>query len=244
MVSGFVIYWTLEKVKDPMDFIVSRFSRLYPIYWASAIITFLTVSYFGLSGREVPVIDALMNILMFHQYLNFKHIDGVYWTLTIELTFYVWIFTIYKLNLLNYAEYILCPLVILSIVNTMGYIETSYFIENLLMLKFISFFISGICFFKITNKTSNKKTFIVMLICLFSTIIVNHEILFILFTMFYTLFYCAVSGRLKFLDCKPLLFFGSISYSLYLIHQNIGFIIINELYSLGSPLFLSQSLYQ
>ena len=28
--SGFVIYLTLEKTRKPMDFIVSRFSRLYP----------------------------------------------------------------------------------------------------------------------------------------------------------------------------------------------------------------------
>ena len=34
-VSGFVIYWTLERSKTLMDFAVSRFSRLYPAYWAA-----------------------------------------------------------------------------------------------------------------------------------------------------------------------------------------------------------------
>src|ERR1043165_7322111 len=32
IISGFVIYMTLAKTKKPMDFVVSRFSRLYPAY--------------------------------------------------------------------------------------------------------------------------------------------------------------------------------------------------------------------
>jgi peptidoglycan/LPS O-acetylase OafA/YrhL len=37
-----------------------------------------------------------------------------------------------------------------------------------------------------------------------------------------------------FLQSKYLVFLGSISYALYLIHQNIGYIIINKMYGLGS----------
>src|SRR5690606_6778553 len=33
LISGYVIFMTLEHTRDGMDFVVSRFSRLYPAYW-------------------------------------------------------------------------------------------------------------------------------------------------------------------------------------------------------------------
>lgn len=95
MVSGFVIFWTLNRVDKPLDFLVSRFSRLYPAYWLSVIITFFIVAIFTLPGREVSLTQAILNLLMFHEYLKIPHVDGVYWTLTVELTFYFWMFFLY-----------------------------------------------------------------------------------------------------------------------------------------------------
>jgi peptidoglycan/LPS O-acetylase OafA/YrhL len=39
-------------------------------------------------------------------------------------------------------------------------------------------------------------------------------------------------GRLGFLAARPVVFLGGISYSLYLIHQNIGYVIIRALHGL------------
>ena len=38
-------------------------------------------------------------------------------------------------------------------------------------------------------------------------------------------------NRLKFISLKPLIFLGHISYALYLIHQNFGYVILNKLYA-------------
>jgi peptidoglycan/LPS O-acetylase OafA/YrhL len=35
VVSGFVIFWTLSRSSNLIDFTVSRFSRLYPTYWCA-----------------------------------------------------------------------------------------------------------------------------------------------------------------------------------------------------------------
>ena len=40
IISGFVIFMTLEKTARPLDFVVSRFSRLFPAYWAAIFLTF------------------------------------------------------------------------------------------------------------------------------------------------------------------------------------------------------------
>ena len=53
-------------------------------------------------------------------------------------------------------------------------------------------------------------------------------ILSIAFTSFVGLFYLFVYGKLKFLqNSKVLIFIGAVSYPLYLLHENIGLIIIN-----------------
>jgi peptidoglycan/LPS O-acetylase OafA/YrhL len=45
VISGFVIFLTLEKSKRKTDFLVSRFSRLYPSYWAAMFITIIFVTF-------------------------------------------------------------------------------------------------------------------------------------------------------------------------------------------------------
>ena len=35
LISGFVIFMTLERTRTAADFVVSRFSRLFPAYWVS-----------------------------------------------------------------------------------------------------------------------------------------------------------------------------------------------------------------
>ncbi len=48
---------------------------------------------------------------------------------------------------------------------------------------------------------------------------------------FSILFILSLNGYLEFIVKKPFLWLGSISYSLYLLHQNLGYIIIRFLYT-------------
>ena len=75
-----------------------------------------------------------------------------------------------------------------------------------------------------------EKKFVILSIFLYHKIqsSVSIEVLFISFTSFVGLFYLFVYGKLKFLgNSKVLVFLGAISYPLYLIHENVGLIIIN-----------------
>src|SRR5882672_9968995 len=94
IISGFVILMTLEKTQRPLDFVVSRFSRLYPAYWAACILTFTLVKLFPLHipGREISFMDALINMSMLQNWFDIKNVDPVYWTLAVELSFYVAMF--------------------------------------------------------------------------------------------------------------------------------------------------------
>ena len=212
MVSGFVIFWTLNKTERPLDFLVSRFSRLYPAYWAAVIFTFFVVYAFGLPDREVSINSAVANILMFHEYLRVPHVDGVYWTLTVELTFYFWIFLLYLSSSLNKVEEIFSFFVIASILHSLNVVSIPTPLYKIFILKYVSLFLAGICFYKLTNGIGNRKTFIALVLSLLSVIAIYSLEAFALFSFFYLIFYLAVSGRLKILSLKPLVFLGGISY--------------------------------
>lgn len=231
MVSGFVIFWTLNKVEKPLDFVVSRFSRLYPVYWCALAITFFAVWFFGLPGREITAFQALGNVLMFQEYLNIPHLDGAYWTLTVELTFYFWMFVLYLRGDLGRVELIFACVILVSLLHSLGVLPVPKALYQIFILKYIPFFTAGICFYRLNSGTGNPRiTMGVLLLSLLSTIGIHSLKDFLVFCAFYAVFYLALSGRLRFLSARPFLFLGGISYSWYLLHQNIGYIIINKGY--------------
>ncbi|MCM2335320.1 MAG: acyltransferase family protein, partial [Pseudomonas sp.] len=61
LISGFVIFMTLERTRSPLDFVVSRFSRLFPAYWAAMAVTAAVVYTVGLPGQRLPLRDLLLD---------------------------------------------------------------------------------------------------------------------------------------------------------------------------------------
>ena len=107
IVSGFVIFMTLENTTYPMDFVVSRFSRLFPSYWSAIILTFLVTHLLGLPGKLVDLWPALANFFMMHSIFGVPHVDGVYWTLEVEMLFYIGMFLLFRLRWLNHIHWVL-----------------------------------------------------------------------------------------------------------------------------------------
>jgi len=233
LVSGFVIFWTLSKVERPFDFIWSRASRLYPVYWVAATLTFVVVSIFGLAGRETSVIDLLLNYSMIHEYLGIRHVDGVYWSLTLELTFYAWMLILFFFNQIKNIEKWLFVWIILAtlISNEKFGFELPIRLKYLFLLDYIALFSGGICFYIMRSGKATSATYWVLAASILSLFIKHPLNSCITLCAIYCIFYLAISGRLKFLAYKPLIFMGTISYSFYLVHQNIGYIIINKFYA-------------
>lgn len=239
IISGFVIFMTLEKTKKPMDFVVSRFSRLFPVYWAAIIVTFLAVHLFSLPGREVGIGSALLNLSMLQSWLMAPPVDGVYWTLTVELTFYILMFIAFVtrqlphierwgllwLALMAFNHYIL-PLLGLNI---------PWFVEVTRLFDYGHLFFAGILFYNLKTKGSGRLRYAALALCLAMDFILHDELSeMVIIAVFFSLFYLFTLDRLGWIAQKPLVFLGTISYSLYLVHQNIGYIMINKLHAMGA----------
>jgi peptidoglycan/LPS O-acetylase OafA/YrhL len=93
LVSGFVIPFSLERVNSLKSFWVSRLFRLYPLYWFSLLV--VVIFHFcgshafteGFESHWKTVV--LYNVTMFQEFLGKPHAVGLYWTLTLEMIFYI-----------------------------------------------------------------------------------------------------------------------------------------------------------
>jgi peptidoglycan/LPS O-acetylase OafA/YrhL len=82
LISGYIIPVSLERTTISR-FWLRRAFRLYPLYWCSLILYLL----FGMTTVTMPW-DVFANLTMVQPYLGIAHVSNLYWSLTVELTFY------------------------------------------------------------------------------------------------------------------------------------------------------------
>jgi peptidoglycan/LPS O-acetylase OafA/YrhL len=88
-ISGFVILMTAWGRELPA-YVGSRVARLFPGYWAGVLLTgALLLATSGVAGKHVTVPQVVTNLTMLHESHGVSHVDGVYWTLWVELRFYL-----------------------------------------------------------------------------------------------------------------------------------------------------------
>jgi peptidoglycan/LPS O-acetylase OafA/YrhL len=236
IISGFVITLTLDSTKHWSDFLVSRASRLYPAYWMAITLTALTVWLFTLPGREVGLGATLFNFTMLQDWLQVPRVDGAYWTLTIQLSFYCIMLLLYASkqmkNLVRIGLLWNSVIILAALAEKYLSLQIHWAIKLFFLLDYANLFIAGIMFYKLRREFNVIYLFPVILSVL-GDYILRGGIHCLFISFLYLAFLLLAIGRLSWLGIKPLIFVGSISYSLYLIHQNIGFVIIRSLYHLG-----------
>ncbi|MDQ0673445.1 peptidoglycan/LPS O-acetylase OafA/YrhL [Pseudarthrobacter siccitolerans] len=89
IISGFVILMSAYG-RSVGQFTASRLSRLFPAYWTAVVLAALLLLVISPSEMNmVTWTDALVNLTMLQQSIGVSSLDGVFWTLWIELLFYV-----------------------------------------------------------------------------------------------------------------------------------------------------------
>ncbi|QDC25739.1 acyltransferase [Georgenia yuyongxinii] len=88
VVSGFAILMTAWG-RDVPYVVASRLARLYPPYWIAVVATSVLLLFIWPAGKDISVHEALVNLTMLQELFDVRHVDGVYWTLWVELRFYL-----------------------------------------------------------------------------------------------------------------------------------------------------------
>jgi len=228
MISGFVIFMSLQGNTSIESFAKKRFARLYPEYWICVCLTFLVLSI--AADPEVETVSPpvlLLNLTMVQGVFNVKSVDGVYWSLIPELFFYFTIGLLYYLGQFSRIRIFGAVWLSLMILNSLFALPFGAYLLN---LQYGMFFMAGILFYRLKFSMGGWQEHALILLS-FIAALCSHPGLAqaYVYLLIYLLFYLFTYGMLNKISWKPLVFLGYISYPLYLIHQNVGFVLMRTL---------------
>ena len=239
MISGFVILMTAAN-RSLGEFVIARIVRLYPAFWTCCTLTFIVTLAIGAPPHSASMARYLANMTMLSGFVGVVSIDGAYWSLFVEIQFYALVAILLGSGHLHRAETFLVLWLGASIVLI---IHPVWFLGSLLITDYSAFFIAGAACFLIWSKgLSLARAAIVACawgLALFQSmqkvlVFERHfnttfdaSIVIGIVTVFFAIMVMIALRRRVFEGRQWWLFLGSISYPLYLLHQNIGYMVFN-----------------
>ncbi len=256
IISGFVILNSAWN-RTPIKFLASRVGRLYPAFWTACTLTALIIA-FGPSDRyTVSFQKWMMNLSMFSEAYGVDYVDGVYWTLTIELAFYLMMLGFVKIGLTTSRVLGFC-VGWLAISMVHAYLPAPDWIQLVLVPSWACYFVAGMLFALVARDGWRWK-YVVPLAAAYACCVrwavhyfnvlaeqydVNYVPLIIggVVTAIFAIFAAICSGA-RLPGAGRVAAIAGLTYPLYLIHENIGFITIDFLHAdLGLNRWLTMGL--
>ncbi len=232
-ISGFAIFFTIDRIRTVGDFLVNRLARLYPAYLVAMLLT-LSIEYLAHVSQLLIAPGAILaNITMLQGFAFLPEVDGAYWTLTVEIAFYFCMVAIWKWVGMQRLEPVLLGWLALRWLYALwpGMPER---IVMLLVLRYVPFFIIGMLSYRVwSGQRRWRQQVPYAALTLLSIATVDSWDITLAGVILLTVFGALVAGRLRFLSLRPLIWMGGISYSFYLIHQHVGFVVMLKMAEAG-----------
>jgi peptidoglycan/LPS O-acetylase OafA/YrhL len=253
MISGFVVLMTAAASERLRDFCISRIVRLYPAFWACCTITYAATLAFG-SPQAATFVQYLFNMTMLSGLSRTPPIDGAYWSLLVEIRFYALVAAVLALGRIHQAQRFLVLWLLACIaleilvtlpINSIPALALHY-LRFLLIADYATYFVAGALCFLIWSKgvSLTRLAFLLASWALaisqsgasiqkfeesYRTVLDSGIVNGILTTFFLVMLLISLRRTGSIARYRwPLA--GAISYPLYLLHHNIGFMVFNRLY--------------
>ncbi|MEM9828909.1 MAG: acyltransferase [Planctomycetota bacterium] len=248
ILSGFVNSMSLLRRGRPVDFVAARMIRIVPVFFLAILANLFLLSFAPLN-EPVSTARLCANLTLLPRVFGYECLDPVMWTLQIEMMFYFTLVTMFRLGALKRyfvgwgtllaLSATVCPL--LDALSA-AYGMTSWFavataIRRLMLLDFVPLFAIGFGLYMIKTKVGHLALNIAGIVAALAVFTwIDHgkhnPKAMVMIVGLVTL--CAY-GKMPLLRFKPLLYISTISYALYLCHNNMGSIVMHRLDRGGYP---------
>jgi peptidoglycan/LPS O-acetylase OafA/YrhL len=251
ILSGFVILLTAYD-KDAVGFTVARMVRLYPAYWICVTLTALAIVLTGTNHNPITLRQYVANLTMVHGFAGIRDVSGVYWTLAVELQFYFLIFLVLLIGQIRRLGGLLGMWLFASIVLSIR--EPHGMAHFFLFPEWSSYFIAGAMLFLIHREGPSRYKLSVVGGCyILSTAYAirllpfggdkleagfSAPIIASFLAVAYAAFIFIALRRRVGGGSNPFYILGLITYPLYLLHQDLGFILLRSGPSLNRVVLL------
>jgi peptidoglycan/LPS O-acetylase OafA/YrhL len=250
LISGFVICMSSWS-RSLGEFFVSRTVRLYPVYWFAVILSAGIITAFRSEAAQISSIrpptslsDVLLNLTMVQEPLGVRHVDSVYWTLWIEMRFYLLFAIVVWLGVTYRRTVLFCSLwLVATIVTAMSNVP---FLGAIVMPPVAPYFIAGIAFYLMYRFRPTLVLWCIVGVCwLMALRNVHGDVRYfngflktslewryaaIMVTLFFAAVGATALGWLSWARWRWLTVAGVLTYPLYLLHQDLGLLIIHGLH--------------
>jgi peptidoglycan/LPS O-acetylase OafA/YrhL len=242
IISGFVILMTIRKANRWQDFAVSRISRIYPTYWTCVTLTAIFCLLTQHLGLKWFLARYVCNMTMFQSYFNMTDIDGPYWTMIVEMLFYIFMLAVFLFKKLNRIE-LICSVLLIPVIVYAKWLPgfspslTQILGTRLPLINHFPLFFAGILFYQIKFHKAHWGRYLMLGVCFGVSLLlfrsggksngfVSLNQYVSMLSAYFILFLLYVHGLLGFIVNRVTLWLGSVSFSLYLIHQYLGLYIL------------------
>ena len=237
VISGFVILMSAWG-RGPGEFGISRVVRLMPAYWAGVLLGLGIYLVFGL-GNGVPGL-VLPNLTMLQAGLGLKNVDAVFWTLWVELHFYVLIGVLASIGI----TYRSC--LVFMAVWTLGGVfadeADNKLLQVMLMPTWSPYFVAGMALYLMHRFGPTLLLWgyvgVSWLLAVhwsvwrtghvFTT--ADEKVVAVAVTGIFAVMVLVATGRLRWLRWKGLTVLGALTYPLYLTHSQVALPLLKYVY--------------
>lgn len=253
IISGFVIPFSIEN-NDRLQFVVRRMFRIYPVYIVGFLIAVLSI--WALDGFfEAPFPYSMAHIaahfgVLTRGLFSFTRIDGISWTLEIELCFYLVVACVgSRTAYLSRREYLVIAtlLAVISaccmlglVGSSNGFIGIQIGVSLLLVvgLSYHSFFKGRIEIADFTTIQVYISALIIGLFHLARPNTINDEWM-LGYLLAMVMFAMAYRFRKNFPRWRFLSHLSDISYPLYVVHALFGYVVIYAIIRTGASVYVA-----
>lgn len=249
VISGFVIAMTLEKCTSFGGFMYRRWLRLFPAMIIASLLIFVTAPLLTARPYGSPHLQDLIPGLTFIQPSFYQDVlswhlgvlEIAFWTLFIEMKFYIIAGVLYFALGQKKMMIILVGLFLSTVALefTQKYLpsEVTHFLQQLfqqLDLRFYGWFAAGAIFYQYAINQNKQYWLAALLLALLAARGINGLLtVHMLYATVLVLMFASalISLRMqKLLSNRFLVFFGFISYPLYLVHNQAMVSMVNQLH--------------